>query len=385
VTAPSVLFYVQHLLGIGHLARASRIARAMIDAGMTVTLVTGGLPVAGFPGPGIPNIALPPVAVRDGAFKGLVTATGEPADEAYLANRTAILLDTFHRTKPDIVMLEAFPFGRKQVRFELLPLIAAIESTTPRPALVTSLRDILQRRDRPDRDQDTVDLIRNHFDLVLVHGDPTFASLGDSFPFADQIADKIAYTGLVVPPAPPPATERFDILVSAGGGAVGKDLVTAAVAAATLMPDLQKWCIITGPNLPQPEYDRLSAVITPNVTLTRFRTDLASLMTGARLSVSQAGYNTVGDILQAGCNALVVPYTAQGETEQADRAARLAAIGRVAVLPDTDLTAPALATAIRQALAQPLSPNTLRVAVDGAARSAHMLQQLVTPSREHPF
>ncbi len=160
---------------------------------------------------------------------------------------------------------------------------------------------------------------------------------------------------------------------------------TAAVAAAALMPDLENWCIITGPNLAQAAFDHLQATITPNVTLFRFRPDLASLMQGARLSVSQAGYNTVGDILQAGCNALVVPYTAQGETEQADRAARLARIGRVAVLPDTDLTAPALAAAIRQSLAQPLSPNALRVAVDGAARSAQILQQLVTPSREHPF
>jgi predicted glycosyltransferase len=385
VTAPSVFFYVQHLLGIGHLARASRIARAMIDAGMTVTLVTGGMPVAGFPGPGIPNIALPPVAVRDGAFKGLVTATGDPADEAYLANRTAILLDAFHRTKPDIVMLEAFPFGRKQVRFELLPLIAAIGATSPRPAVVTSLRDILQRRGRPDRDQETVDLIRKHFDLVLVHGDPTFASLGDSFPFADQIADKIAYTGLVVPPTPPAATECFDILVSAGGGAVGKDLVTAAVAAAALMPDLQNWCIITGPNLAQPAFDALQANITPNVTLARFRPDLASLMRGARLSVSQAGYNTVGDILQAGCNALVVPYTAQGETEQADRAARLARIGRVSVLPDTDVSGPTLAAAIRRALAHPLAPDALQVAVDGAAQSAHILRTLLTRRREDGF
>jgi predicted glycosyltransferase len=385
VTAPSVFFYVQHLLGIGHLARASRIARALIDAGMTVTLVTGGLPVAGFPGPGIANIALPPVAVRDGAFKGLVTATGEVADEAYLAKRTALLLDAFHTTKPDIVMIEAFPFGRKQVRFELLPLIAAVEAAHPRPALVTSLRDILQRRGRPDRDQDTVDLIRNHFDLVLVHGDPNFASLGDSFPFADQIADKITYTGLVVPPAPPPATENFDILVSAGGGAVGKDLVTAAVAAAAMMPDLENWCIITGPNLPQAAFDHLQASVTPNVTLARFRPDLASLMTGARLSVSQAGYNTVGDILQAGCNALVVPFTAQGETEQADRAERLARIGRVAVLPDTDLSPATLAAAIRRALAQPLSPDALRVGVDGAARSAHILQQLLTRLREETF
>ncbi|MES2667206.1 MAG: glycosyltransferase [Pseudomonadota bacterium] len=382
MTAPKVLFYVQHLLGIGHLARASRVARAMIARGMAVTLVTGGMPVPGFPGDDIPHVALPPIAVRDGGFKGLVTADGSPADAAFLEHRTAMLLDTYHRLQPDIVMIEAFPFGRRQVRFELLPLIDAIEATSPRPLLVSSLRDILQRRGRPDRDMETVDQVRNHFDLVLVHGDPGFASLGDSFPHAGLIADKVAYSGLVVPAPPPPAAEVFDVLVSAGGGAVGRDLVTAAVAAAALMPDLGRWCVITGPNLAQDAYDQLAATAPPNVRLERFRPDLASLMSGAGLSVSQAGYNTVGDILQAGCRALLVPYTAQGETEQADRADRLAALGRVSVLADTDLTAERLTQAIRAAIAQPLSRNALAIAVDGAAQSAEILYSLVTKARD---
>lgn len=105
-------------------------------------------------------------------------------------------------------------------------------------------------------------------------------------------------------------------------------------------------------------------------------------MSGAGLSVSQAGYNTVGDILQAGCHALLVPYTAQGETEQADRAERLAAHGRVSVLADTDLTAERLAQAIRAAIAQPLSRNALAIAVDGAAQSAEILLSLVTKARD---
>ncbi|MDB5666420.1 glycosyltransferase, partial [Cypionkella sp.] len=362
----SVFFYVQHLLGIGHLARASRIARAMIDSGMNVTLVTGGLPVQGFPGPGIPHIALPPIAVADGAFAGLVTATGQPADTAYLEARKNQLLTAYHTAKPDIVLIEAFPFGRRQVRFELMPLIDAIEATQPRPALVTSLRDILQRRSKPGRDEETVALIRRAFDLVLVHGDPSFAALADSFALADQIADKTTYTGLVCPPAPPQPSDQFDVLVSAGGGAAGKHLITAAVGAAHLSPDLAKWCIITGPNLPQTDYDVLSQNLPRNVSLTRFRSDLASLMRGARLSVSQAGYNTVADILIAGCHALLVPYAVDGETEQTDRAALLENIGRTRTLRESDLTAASLATAIKQEIARPLPIRSLQIAINGA-------------------
>ena len=52
VSGPRILFYVQHLLGIGHLARASRVAGALAEDGFAVTVVTGGTPVPGFPGRG---------------------------------------------------------------------------------------------------------------------------------------------------------------------------------------------------------------------------------------------------------------------------------------------------------------------------------------------
>lgn len=374
---PSVFFYVQHLLGIGHLARASRIARAMIDAGLDVTLVTGGLPVAGFPGPGIPHITLPPIAVSNSDFSGLLTATGQPADAAYLDARKDQLLAAYHALKPDIVLIEAFPFGRRQVRFELLPLIDAIQASHPRPVLVSSVRDILQRKVKPGRNEETAALINRAFDLVLVHGDPSFAALEDSFPLTDQITDKIAYTGLVCPPAPPPPAEQFDVLVSAGGGAAGKQLITAAVGAARLLPQLKNWLIITGPNMAQPDYDALIENQPANVTLTRFRPDLASLMRGAQLSVSQAGYNTVADILMAGCHALLVPYATAGETEQTDRATLLEKIGRTRTLIEAALTRETLAAAIQYEIARPLPAQALRISVEGAARSAEILLDLV--------
>ncbi len=95
----SVLFYVQHLLGIGHLARASLVAEALAASGFDVTLVTGGCPVPGFPPPGRKTVALPPLASAKG-FSGLVDETGRPADEAFLAHRRDMLLDTWRRLAP---------------------------------------------------------------------------------------------------------------------------------------------------------------------------------------------------------------------------------------------------------------------------------------------
>ena len=73
------------------------------------------------------------------------------------------------------------------MRFELLPLLEAIAAMKPRPALVTSVRDILQERTKPGRDAETVEILNRHFDLVMVHGDPVFAKLADTFPLASSI------------------------------------------------------------------------------------------------------------------------------------------------------------------------------------------------------
>lgn len=375
--APRVLFYVQHLLGIGHLMRANRIANALKDDGFQVTLVTGGVAVEGFATSGIKQVALPAIAISDGNFSQLVDADGHPVDDDFKHRRCQLLLDAYHHCRPDIVILEAYPFGRRQVRFELLPLIDAIEATVPRPMLLTSLRDVLQRRSKPRRDEQTVQLIKQHFDKVLVHGDSTLATLEDSFPLAQEIADQITYTGLVCGPPPQAPTQCFDIIVSAGGGAVGATLVQAAIDAAALLPDITSWCVITGPNLPSREFTAFSNQASANVSVERFRHDFPDLLCAAKLSISQAGYNTVNDILQAKCRALLVPYSAQGETEQADRAGMLQRLGLASVLNENLLTGENIASAIRDSLTQNAPVVALSINTDGARCTAAILREML--------
>jgi len=369
-----VFFYVQHLLGIGHLARASRIAKALLARGFDVTMVTGGLPVPGFPQEGVRTVVLPPVTAGDKGFSGLADAEGNPVTAAFQEHRKGRLLEALRVSEPEVVIIEAFPFGRRQMRFELLPLLDAIESMERRPLVATSLRDILQERVKPGRAEETVALVKKHFDLVLVHGDPAFARLEETFPLAGEIADRVAYTGLVAPPPPDDPAERFDVLVSAGGGAVGKELIGAALGAARTLPQDLRWCLVTGPNLPQADFDELAAAAPDGVGLFRFRRDFASLLAGARLSVSQAGYNTVCDILRAGCSSLLIPFTAGGETEQSTRAMRLERLGLAAVLPEEGITPEALARQVETLLARS-KPDIPPLDLDGADGTAVILEE----------
>lgn len=367
----SVLFYVQHLLGIGHLARASLIATALAEAGFRVRLVTGGPHVPGFPDPSIPALGLPPVRSGEG-FSGLLDLEGRPVDETFRARRRGLLLEHFGRERPDILLVEAYPFGRRQMRFELDPLVEAARLAPRRPLIACSIRDILQRDRKPGRAEETVAKLDRAFDLVLVHGDPDFMPLERTFPDAPRIASKLRYTGLVAGPVKPLADEGHDIVVSAGGGAAGTALMRAARRALGLLPSELTWCFLTGPNLPAGLRDELFLDLPANAVAVPFRPDFRALLAAAKLSVSQCGYNTAADVLQAGCRAVFVPFSAGGETEQTDRARALEARGAAHVLGEESLDGEALAKAIRRAL-DGTRPSRPKPRLDGAAETARIL------------
>jgi predicted glycosyltransferase len=370
-----VFFYVQHLLGIGHLVRASRIAQALQASGHAVTLVTGGSTVQGFPPQGVTQVQLPAVLASNNGFSSLSDIDGNPVDSAFEQRRTSLLLEAFAEAAPDVVIIEAFPFGRRQMRFELMPLLEAVHQAPRKPLLLSSLRDILQENRKAGRDEETIGLVADHFDGLLVHGDERFVRLEETFPRAGEFAGKIHYTGLVAPDDPIPTVDRYDVLVSAGGGAVGARLIEAAIEAQSILSDERRWCVITGPNLRMADFERFAASAPANLSVVRFRPDLPSLLAGAELSISQAGYNTVCDLLRARCRPVLVPFAAGGETEQTVRAEKLAALGLAEVVPETEVSGETIAAAAQRAMSIDTG-KTPPLSLDGAQGTVRIIERL---------
>ena len=372
----SVLFYVQHLLGIGHLARASLVARALADKGASVTLVTGGRPVPGFPGSGIDVVQLPPVSAGAGGFGDLVDERGQPVDDEFKKQRCSDLLQLFESLSPDILLIEAFPFGRGQMRFELVPLLDTAVAADKRPLIASSVRDILQTR-TDKKLQRTVDDIRRWFDAVIVHGDDRFADLGETFPFADRITGKVHHTGIVSAEPGPPSEDIFDVVVSAGGGKVGEYLIRTAIAAKPLssLKDA-RWCLIAGANLDDRIFADIQRLADDSTTVERHRTDFRALLAAAKVSVSQAGYNTVVDILRGRCRPVLVPFASGGETEQTIRADRLARRGWASVISEDQLDARKLAAAIDNRVTVAPADAAELLNLDGANHAAQTILRL---------
>jgi predicted glycosyltransferase len=371
---------VQHLLGVGHLKRAATLAHALAAQGMQVTLASGGPAMPGMTPDGVRLVQLPPASAADLTFKVLLDESGRPIDDAWKRRRADALLAAWRAAAPQVLLLELFPFGRRQMRFELLPLLDAAAGAPQRTAIACSVRDILGGLKSPERRQETLALVERYFDRVLVHGDPDVIPFERTFPGAERIAGRIAYTGYVVEPerAADSGAGRNEVIVSAGGGAVGAGLLEAAIHAKPLSTLRDRtWRVLAGDNLPDRDFRRIAGLAANDsgIVLERSRADFTTLLSNCALSVSQAGYNTLMETVRAGARAVVVPFARGQETEQTLRAHCFAERGLLEVVEEAALAPAALAAAIDRSARKPM-PLAGAIDLDGARKSAALIAGL---------
>ena len=375
----SVFFYVQHLLGVGHLHRASVIARAIAEQGVGVTLVNGGFGQPQVDDAEVEVVPLPPVK-SDPLFSELYGCDGSPVSEDFRHDRRDRLLQTFAERKPDLLLIESFPFARRQMRFELVPLLErSISMGAQRPVVACSVRDVIQPKANASRTEETVDTIHRYFDHIFVHGDPELIDFSETFPECDRFQEKLVYTGYV--------TKRMDsagsrqrspglILVSAGGGVVGESVYNAAIDAALSKRGRRfSWHLLVGENLPQQSFQSLLERSPDNCRVERNRPDFLDLVQECAVSVSQGGYNTVMDLIVTRTPAIVVPFELNGELEQITRAREFENRGLLDVLRESELTGRSLISRIEKVAARDHRESSPPL-VDGAERMARFLQEL---------
>lgn len=364
-----VFIWVQHLLGFGHFARARVVAEALRDAGHSVTLVSGGVTPAEAVPSGVAFVQLPAARAKNELFDELVDANGRDVDQAWREGRRDALLSAFREAKPDVVITETFPFGRRLLEFELLALLDEARRAPQRPKIVSSVRDVLQRPRKDERAMGMVARAREMYDAVIVHGDPSVIRLEQSFEEMAGIAARCVYTGYICANVRPASEPRREVLVSAGGGAAGRELIAAAVAArAHSQLKERPWTFVTGP---------LSEDAAPSdgVTMVRSLPDFRARLAGAAVSVSQAGYNTLLETVKAATPSVVVPFETDREREQLTRAEAFAALGLVRVMRSTALAPQALAQAIDDA-AQSTPPHH-DIDFRGAAGTVRAVQMVL--------
>lgn len=374
----SVFIHVQHLLGTGHARRAAVLARALEAQGFSVTVASGGPPIPDLDWGAAKVIQLPALRARDMGFKDLVDEHDRPIDDAWRGGRRDALLAAWRAAGPEVLITELFPFGRRALRFELLPLMELAQSARPRPLVLCSLRDIVAVKPDPARQAEIVELVERYFAAVMVHGDPELLPLDASFPAAPRLRSRLRYTGYVLAPQPSPYAAgqpgHGEVIVSAGGGAVGQKLMAAALAARPLTRAASAtWRFLLGPahglnRMASPAAAQSGIVVEPA------RADFLRLLPNCRLAIGQGGYNTLMETVRVRVPAVAVPFAGGGETEQTMRVERLRKLGYVQSVAEAELEPRRLARACDAALAAGLPPN-VPWRMDGAASAARLVRE----------
>jgi predicted glycosyltransferase len=358
----NIVFLCCHLTGTGHLVRTLALARAARRLGHDATVISGGRPLLHVAAE-VPVVHLPPVQVRGFAFTELREPGGEPVSACYMASRGRALREAIATLRPDALVTELYPFGRRVLATEFDEAIAAARAARPVCAVAASVRDIPEPK--PDRLAETAARLAADFDAVLVHGDANFLPLSTTWPLPDGLSSMIHHTGYVGAAEMPRTPRRGDILVAVGGGVLGRRLLGVAAQAAER--SARPWQLLVGGLDAAEIAARISAGAPANVTAEPARRDYRELLAGAACSVSLCGYNTSVELARCETPALLVPSDEAGEQEQPIRARRLAEHEGFRLMPMDDLSPAALAEAADALAAGPRRPTVPLAGDDGAA------------------
>mgnify|MGYP001793640633 CR=1 FL=1 len=389
-----LLFYCQHILGMGHLVRSMEIVRGFMSD-FQVCFINGGQIIKEFEIPdGVDVINLPAIKT-DSEFKQL-----KPVDESLsLAEvqelRKNKLLQIAEEFQPDVLIIELFPFGRGKFSFELIPFLEKLQDSKKPVKIVSSLRDIVVTKTNQEKYENKVcRLMNQYFDMLLIHGDPNFITLNQSFSRVKDIQSQTEYTGYVVQkPAVNPELTKEDreildseqplILVSVGGGRFGHELIDCVVESADILKQKipHQIQVFTGPFSPDDKV-KLWQKLTEskqNINVSRYTRNLISYMQKADLSISMSGYNTTLNVMTTGVRAMILPFKGNNDQEQRIRAGKLDSLGVVKMLDESDLHPEIFSQKLIDYLA--IEPKKLEFDFNGVENTAALIKNLVSTQK----
>jgi len=372
-----LLVYSQDGMGLGHLRRTRNIALELLAGQRECSVLTiADSPVAPFFTrlPGVAYLKLPTI-VKAGA---LAWQAGSPDIDAAVRSRSATILEAFRDFRPDVVLVDHMPVGALG---ELKPLLNEAAALPERPRLVLGLRDILDDPATIAEAWSAQDAYRylELYDAVAIYGCRDVFDAEEAYGLALR-ARSVTFCNYVAPRAEdvsPAANATTPFVLVMGGG--GADAFPMAHAFLDALPSVletteARALIVTGPNMPAAERERLAAQSAGlPVQVETSVADATALLQGASAVVTMGGYNSLCEVLRWRKKALVVPRPAPS-AEQRMRARLFAARGLIRVLDPDDLTPQRLASELIALLSEDGIPDEASIPpLDGARRAARLL------------
>lgn len=372
-------FLTCHLTGTGHLIRTLTLARAAQRRGHDVTVITGGRPLPHIDHTGLNVVQLPPVRVYRMEFTILREPDGKVVTDAYMAERLTVLKSVLTDLRADALITELFPLGRRVLADEFLAAIDAARAANLKAAVICSVRDIPEPK--PRRLTETATHLLKRYDGMLVHGDAEFLPLSTTWPLPDDVAPMTHHVGYVGGGLawPLPEQRSQTVLVSVGGGVLGRGLLGIAAEAAQLSE--RQWHLLVGGSDGRAIVDDLnSRYAAPNLLIETARNDYHALLASAGCSISLCGYNTAVELAACTVPAILVPSEEADESEQRIRATRMAETPGIEMLRMPDATPAALAAAADRLASGP-ARAALPLSGDDGTLAVTTVEQIIDAKR----
>lgn len=384
-----VALYSHDTQGLGHVRRNISIASALVAAhpDTDVLLLTGAPEATCLPLPPNTDVVTLPSIFKDLTSHYSPRVLGLSLEEL-LRLREQIVTAAVTAFQPGLFIVDKAARG---VHGELDLALNALRRS--RTKVVLGLRDVLDSPGVTVREwqtERTIETVRDLYDEVWVYGDPAVFDAATAYRWPWPVRTKVAYTGYLADRrsygpavgglshgqptdvAPPQAPY---VLCLVGGGQDGAALADAF--AGCTLPDGHQGVLITGPYMAPEQRSQLTkaARSRPDLTVHGFTSRAHEFIDSAAAAVSMAGYNSVCELLAAGCPTLLVPRVAP-RMEQALRAEALSQLGWVDTLWPQEFAAERiggwLATAVNgwQRAHRPIS-------LDGLARVPELADALL--------
>jgi predicted glycosyltransferase len=360
-----VLVYSHDTFGLGNIRRMLAVSKHLVDAdaALSVLILTGSPMLHAFRIPRrVDYVKLPCLArTREGAY----TVRFLPLRyQDTVKLRSNLILSTVLDFQPDLILVDKKPLG---VGNELSATLDMLQRRADRPKLVLLLRDIL---DSPQattlvwRKNGYFAAIEAFYDSVLVVGSPEIFDVRREYGFPAECAAKVRFCGYIArehgkrsraglrTELGVGADQRL-VLVSAGGGEDGYELLSCYLKGLALTPRREGVCslLLCGPEMSDQQRASLHTMAAQQaeVTIEDFTDDMMSYLDAADLAVCMGGYNTVCEILTLKKRAIVVPRVKPTQ-EQWIRAQRMTKLGLIQTIHPTELTPKRLLQTVLQEL-----------------------------------
>lgn len=383
-----ILFYSHDTYGLGHLRRTLTLARFLrADRPLLTQLIVTGSPL-------VDRFQLPPDAdyIKLPSVVKVAAERYESRDLAVpFANvrdlRRELLLDAARHFEPDVLVVDNVPAGLKG---ELVPTLDYLKQTACR--MVLGLRDVVDEGDwvrRAWARDGSYALLDDLYDRILVYGRRDVYDAVSEYGLSPRAAAKTRFVGYLQRDRGTRAAAEIRaelgldgkpfVLVMAGGGGDGYQLLTAVLDAIRLCNSRGLDCLMLGgPFMPREDRWRVLrlAAEQPSIRYVDFVEDVASYIAAADIVVAMGGYNSVCELLSAGKPAIVVPRIAP-RREQLIRAEALSRRGLLRMIHPERLTPERLLEEMDRLLEQREPHPTL--ALDGLPAAAAELDSLLAP------